>query len=292
MNTEKEKVLKFLKDIAENRLEISDKFKEVIFKADLNMVFSKKDIGLFSSQKKEESYTIIKFLLIYKHQALNSLELYQLLNKCNINQQDQSGWMPMMYFLVHHRNYSLNKKQIYHLLKKCNLNLKNDEGQTVLMRLLMEKPLLIEKEDLISLLMNENINQKDQNNNSLFSYLLLYNQIKLFNKEETKLLLNKVDFLLKDNIKTTILEQIIHSYLENNINIEKKEIIDIFNQLNKKNQEEIFKNVIDKIILKEYKKCMMFLSVTCVKLRPSGRRYKQDKKVYLLIEKGLDFFQS
>jgi hypothetical protein len=35
-----------------------------------------------------------------------------------------------------------------------------------------------------------------------------------------------------------------------------------------------------------------FLSVTCVKLRPSGRRYKQDKKVYLLIEKGLDFFQS
>lgn len=269
-----------------NKDKIKNFYKKIKCDKSKKNIFDIKTLPTFHkelSDDKNYRLSIMKTAIINNDKwKFNPFEIYELFNifleDSDFNQKDYAGWTIMMYLFVHQTIVGLDKKQMNNLLKKCDINIMNNEKETLFMRLIMESPLLIEKKDFIQLLQKIDLNQQDENNNSLFSYLLTYNKLSLLDEKETLLLLNKTNYLLKDNVNTTVLEYIIKSYLNKEINIKNTMIQDMFKNLNEKDKNRIFENVINKYFFQENKDIMMFLLYDC--------NFKPNKNILKCIQKN------
>lgn len=254
-----------------NKDKIKNFYKKIKHDKSKKIIFDIKSLPTFHKELNDDKnyrLSIMKTAIINNDKwKFNPFEIYELFNifleDSDFNQKDYAGWTIMMYLFVHQKIVGLDQKQMNNLLKRCDINIMNNEKETLFMRLIMESPLLIEKKDFIQLLQKIDLNQQDENNHSLFSYLLTYNKLSLLDEKETLLLLNKTNYLLTDNINTTILEYIIKSYLNKEINIKNTMIQDMFKSLNEKDKNKIFENVIDKYFFQENKDIMIFLLYDC-----------------------------
>lgn len=97
-------------------------FKELIYICDLNI-------------QDKHLWNPVMFLL-YKNSILNfsKEEIYQFLQKVDINQQNKDGFTAIMFLFYFNKEAKINlsTNHIFELVKKANLNIKNNMGESVL----------------------------------------------------------------------------------------------------------------------------------------------------------------
>jgi hypothetical protein len=197
------------------------------------------------------------------------------MNKKEINQKILEIMNKNQFYSLSSEEISLFKKYV----EKCDLNIKSIYKLTPLLFVFKNNKILkLEKRQVNYLIEHSDLKQQDQDGSTFLKYASRYNKHHNLNLTE-----NHWNYILEKNELTkNTYEQldwnpivyILQFKEENSLNIRENQIKKIIISLNKKQQKEIFKNLIiynsDKITQDDFIKKMNFLLYDCNIFRVFG----------------------
>jgi ankyrin repeat protein len=225
--------------------------------------------------KKEANQKMLE--LMNKEDSLSEEEIQlfkKIINDSDLTIQNKGGWTPLMFALDYNQeqNLNLSKKQFDYLIQNSDLKQQNDDGSTPLMFVLRynkSEKLNFTKEQIDYLIQHSNLKQQNDNGWTPLIFVLLYNQSANLNltSEQWNYFIQHSDLTHQAKNGWTPLMYILQFKEENSLNIRENQIKKIIISLNKKQQKEIFKNLIiynsDKITQDDFIKKMNFLLYDC-----------------------------